>query len=348
MTTITYSLSQLGWTPFFQQQISLDEWEHNIPARVVCQHRSCLELLTERGEIRLPLSPGMPPLTVGDWLLLDRSDIFARRLERRSLFSRRSPGSKVSEQLIAANVDTAFIVCSLNDDFSLNRIERYLALVREAGADPLVLLSRADQCPDADEHLQQVRALEPLLMAEAVNALDPVTAQTLAPWCQNGKTVALLGSSGVGKSTLINTLLADQAQQTGAIREADSKGRHTTTARSLHLMTGGGLLLDTPGMRELQLAGCEQGLALSFADIAGLAQQCRFADCQHQTEPGCAVSAAISRGQLDQRRLDSYSKLMREQAHNAATLAQRRARERDFARMCRTVSGEAKKRKREG
>jgi len=347
MTTI-YSLSQLGWTPFFQQQISLDEWEQTMPARLVCQHRSCLELLTEQGPLRLPVTASMPPLAVGDWLLLDNTQRFVRALQRRSLFSRRAAGSKVAEQLIAANVDTALIVCSLNEDFSLNRIERYLALVREAGADPLVVLTKADLCADSAAYQQQVEALEPLLMVETVNALNPETAERLVPWCRGGKTVALLGSSGVGKSTLVNTLQGAQTQQTAAIREDDSKGRHTTTARSLHPMAGVGLLLDTPGMRELQLLDCEQGLQQSFADIADLAQQCRFSDCQHQGEPGCAVSAAIDRGELESRRLDSYNKLMREQAHNSATLAERRARERDFARMCRSVAGEAKRRKREG
>lgn len=344
MTTI-YSLSQLGWSPFFQQQISLDEWEYFIAARVTAHHRSEIELVTESGKHRLSLLSSMPALAVGDWILLDSEMRFQRMLDRASLFSRKAAGSKVASQLIAANVDTVFVVCSLNNNFSLNRIERYLALVKDAGAEPLVVLTKADLVSDPQHYVQQVQALDPMLMVEAVNALDPDNREALMPWCRVGKTVALLGSSGVGKSTLVNMLMGVESAQTGGIREDDDKGRHTTTARSMHFMPSGGILLDTPGMRELQLADCEQGVEQTFAEIGELAERCRYADCQHRSEPGCAVHAAINAGQLDERRLDSYLKLMREQAFNSASLAEKRERDRNLGRFYRTAKRYASKRK---
>jgi len=326
------SLAQLGWRPFFQQQISLEQWENPV-ARVIAQHRNRLELLGEAGGLGLELHPGMPPITVGDWLLLTPEGQFDRLLDRQSLFRRKAAGSKVAEQLIAANVDTLFIVTSLNEDFNLGRIERFLSLAHEAQAEPVIILSKADLCEDAGSVLDQVHALDPLLMVETLNCLDENDVEKLAPWCDTGNTIALMGSSGVGKSTLVNTLLGQAVQQTGAIREDDSKGRHVTTGRSLHLMPRGGLLLDTPGMRELQLADCDEGINATFSDIARWAEQCRFGDCRHDSEPGCAVQSAISRGELDARRLTSFRKLIREQAFNSATLAEKRARDKSFGKM---------------
>ncbi len=244
-------------------------------------------------------------------------------LERRSCFSRKAAGTKVAEQLIAANVDTVFVVTALNHDFSLNRIERYLALIREAGADAVAVLTKADLCDDPAAYQCQVQALDPLLVVETVNGLDTASVSALQPWCRAGSTVALLGSSGVGKSTLINTLTGQTAQLTAEARVADDKGRHTTTSRTLHLMDGGGILLDTPGMRELQLADCETGVQETFADITELVKRCRYSDCQHQSEPGCAVIEALQAEQIDGRRLANYLSLMREQTHNTASLAEK-------------------------
>ncbi|MFW7526436.1 ribosome small subunit-dependent GTPase A [Vibrio ostreicida] len=319
------SLQQLGWQPVFQQQLTLDDYEHSMITRVIAHHRSGYTLASEEGEISLPIHHSQPAMTVGDWVLLNPERQFNRLLERQSLFSRKAAGSKVSEQLIAANINTAFIVVSLNHDFNLSRIERYLALANEAGVDPVIVLSKKDLCDDVSVKIEQVQQLDPMLRVEAVNSLDTASAHALIDWCKLGQTVAFIGSSGVGKSTLVNALLGQIEQETGDIREDDSKGRHTTTSRSLHRIENGGLLLDTPGMRELQLADCAHGVSETFADIEALALRCRFSDCQHQSEPGCQILAALERGELTQRRLDNYHKLLREQAHNSRTLAEQRA-----------------------
>jgi ribosome biogenesis GTPase len=209
----------------------------------------------------------------------------------------------------------------------------------------VVVLSKLDCCDNPDEFCRQVQAIDPLLAVVSVNGLSPESVSQLKPWCGTGNTVALLGSSGVGKSTLINTLAGSTLQHTQPIREDDAKGRHTTTGRFLHLLPAGGLLLDTPGMRELQLADCEHGIEQTFSEISELAMQCRFSDCRHEDEPGCAVRAAIDAGTLEPRRLSSYLKLMREQALNKSTLAEKRARDRNLGRFYRSVLAEKRQRK---
>ncbi|MEF1329358.1 ribosome small subunit-dependent GTPase A [Vibrio sp. M260121] len=339
-------LKLLGWKPFFQQQLTLDDYENTLFARVIAHHRSRYVVVSEQGETHLPIHTSLPSMTVGDWVILNHQQQFSRLLERRSLFSRKAAGSKVAEQLIAANVDTVFIVCSLNHDFNLSRIERYLALINEADVEPVIVLTKADLCDDADELKAQVQKLDPLLMVESVNGLDESDVTKLMGWCSEGQTVAFIGSSGVGKSTLVNTLLGEQEQATGGIREDDSKGRHTTTSRSIHLLPSGGILMDTPGMREIQLADCEAGVSETFADVEALAENCRFSDCQHQTEPGCAIQAAIEDGTLEMRRFTNYQKLLREQAHNGATLAEQRAQSKQFGKMVRSIVGEKRKHQR--
>ncbi|CAE6961841.1 Small ribosomal subunit biogenesis GTPase RsgA [Vibrio sp. B1FIG11] len=346
LLTQPHPLKLLGWKPFFQQQLTLDDYENTLFARVIAHHRSGYVVVSEQGETHLPIHTSLPSMTVGDWVILNHQQQFSRLLERRSLFSRKAAGSKVAEQLIAANVDTVFIVCSLNHDFNLSRIERYLALINEADVEPVIVLTKADLCDDADELKAQVQKLDPLLMVESVNGLDESDVTKLMGWCGEGQTVAFIGSSGVGKSTLVNTLLGEQEQATGGIREDDSKGRHTTTSRSIHLLPSGGILMDTPGMREIQLADCEAGVSETFADVEALAENCRFSDCQHQTEPGCAVQAAIEDGTLEMRRFTNYQKLLREQAHNGATLAEQRAQSKQFGKMVRSIVGEKRKHQR--
>ncbi len=334
------TLADLGWSPVFQQQLTLDELERLVPARVFEVQRTGLRLLFEGGERTVPLggrwfqgSPEERP-TVGDWVLLDPEDgAIVRLLERRSLLKRASVGKPGDVQLIAANVDTVFLVSSCNEEFNAARLERYLTLAMEAGVQPVVVLTKADQVEDAGPYRDAAAALGRDLPVEVVNALDPGQLDGLRAWCRRGQTVTLLGSSGVGKSTLINSLAGEAIQVTREIREDDGKGRHTTTHRSLHLLPSGALLLDSPGMRELGILDADRGLASAFDDVETLARRCRFNDCAHETEPGCAVRAAIDAGELDERRLHSYRKLRREEVHNTETVAERHARARQFGRM---------------
>jgi len=321
------SLSDLGWQPWFQQQLSLDEWDETIPARIIEQSRSEITVATESSVFNIHLLATMPEMVVGDWLLLDSQQHVRRLLDRKTCFSRKAAGSKLKKQLISANVDTAFIVSSMNEDFNLNRIERFLSLVNESGAEPVVLLSKSDQSETPRSFIEQIQAVDPFLMVEAINCLDAGSVSKLSPWIKEGTTIAVLGSSGVGKSTLINTLLGEKRQSTGGIREDDDKGRHTTTRRSLISLSAGCVILDTPGMREIQIADCKEGIATTFSDIEAYAEQCKFSDCQHRTEPDCAVQQAIASGELEQRRLNNYLKLRREEVLHSTTLSERRSSE---------------------
>lgn len=331
----------LGWSPFFRQQLRDDEGER-ITARVAEVQRSGLTLWHAGGELQVVLGGRwfqLPPEdrpTVGDWVVLnERGDAIERVLERKTLLKRLAAGRVAEVQLIAANVDTLFLVTSANADFNPARLERYLALALEAGVEPVLVLTKIDLCDDPDAYLDAARALRRGLVVEAVDARDPATLRGLAAWCAPGQTIALLGSSGVGKSTLLNALAGRALQLTGSIRDDDGKGRHTTTFRSLHPLPGGALVVDNPGMRELAFVDSDAGLAEIFDDIEGLAAQCRFRDCAHEAEPGCAVQGAIAAGHLDERRLASFRKLRREEQYNSESLAQRRARGRDFDKLVR-------------
>jgi ribosome biogenesis GTPase / thiamine phosphate phosphatase len=336
MTTLL-TLAELGWHPFFQQQLSLDEWEHYIPARVFNYERSLVTAVSVNGRHFVPITSAMPAMTVGDWLLLSTDFRFERLLTRLSQFSRKAAGNDAAVQLIAANVDSVFIMSSLNKDFNLNRIERYLTLAHEAHVEPVIVLTKADLCKNTEDYVSQVTMLDGMLAVVVINCLDSASVDELSALCRVGKTIALMGSSGVGKSSLLNTLMGQGLQATRAIRNDDDKGRHTTTSRSLHVLPNGTLLLDTPGMRELQLSDCDVGIEGTFPEIASCAQHCRFVDCRHDGEPGCAVLAAIAAGNLDGRRLVNFRKLLREQALNSATLAEKRARERKLGRFYRTA-----------
>ena len=338
------SLQDFGWSPFFLQQLSLEDLEAYVAARVIAVHRSGLILNGGDGEFQVTLgsswfqgdSAERP--TVGDWMMVDGTRHKAvRLLDRKSLFKRRGAGLKVEIQLIAANIDTLFIVTSCNEEFNESRLERYLALATDSGVDPVVVLTKSDLVSRWDSFVDRVRGLSRSIAVEVVNALDAKTLDGVRAWCQTGQTVALLGSSGVGKSTLVNTLAGSEVQLTHGIREDDAHGRHTTTHRSLHLLDGGGLLLDVPGLRELGIADTGDSLADVFEDIETLTRRCRFANCGHHTEPGCAVLEAIASERLDERRLRNYEKLLREEARNTATIAERREERRQFAKRVRRV-----------
>jgi ribosome biogenesis GTPase len=253
---------------------------------------------------------------VGDWVGVDGGIIHVR-LERRGTVSRAAAGRAVEEQVVAANVDVIFLVTALTHDLNTRRLERYLTMVWDAGAVPVVVLNKADLCEDVESACATVRARLPLIDVVVASALADPGLDALTPYLRRAQTVALLGSSGVGKSTLVNRLLGVERLRVAAISDADGKGRHTTTARQLVELPGGALLIDTPGMRELQPWGDESSVAAVFEDIAALAAACRFADCAHGGEPGCAVREAVAAGGLDEERLEHFQRLGREAAYEA-------------------------------
>lgn len=339
------SLASLGWQAFFQQQCSEEACDKTVPARLIEHDRTSITVTTGSEVLTMTLLSSMPDMVVGDWILLDQEKQFLRLLDRKTCFSRKAAGSKLKKQLIAANVDIAFIMFSMNQDFNLNRIERFLALVNESGAESVILLSKCDQAIEPEKFVADAQALDSHLVVKAINCLDIESRAILSPWLNEGKTIAMLGSSGVGKSTLINTLLGEDRQSTGEIRDNDKKGRHTTTRRSLIALGTGGLILDAPGIREIQLTDCKEGIAATFSDIEVYAKQCRFIDCQHQVEPGCAVQQAIKSGDLDQRRFTNYFKLLREEAFNTSSFSERRANKKDLSKHYKRAQTQAKGKK---
>jgi len=332
------TLLQLGWRPFFSQQVSAEEDSGCQPVRVMSVHRGMVTVLGEGIEtsisssLPVPKGPEDRP-TVGDWLLIDRmSRSLVRILDRTSLFKRPAPGDDRRVQLIAANVDTLFIVTSCNQDFNVARLERYLVVARDVGVRPVIVLTKADLSADPGRFLETARGLQPGLQVELVNGRDPESVARLAVHCGVGDTVALVGSSGVGKSTLVNTLKGSDSIATQAVREDDGKGLHTTTVREMHRLgfglQGGGWLVDTPGMRELQMSEVAAGVAEVFDDIAAMTLECRFTNCSHADEPGCAIRGAIAEGTLEPARLERWRKLANEDVLNTGNAATRRARQR--------------------
>lgn len=333
-------LAELGWSNHFLGQINLAELDSLRPARVAEVHRDRLSVIAPDIPASLVLPPGLTTgdVAVGDWVLCEPvQGRVARVLQRKSKIARRAAGEVAREQLIAANVDTAFLTTSCNADFNEARIERYLALILQGAIAPVVLLTKADMCADPGFYVDRLHAVAPDIPVIPLNALDPGASASLSDWCRTGQTVCFLGSSGVGKSTLAN-MLTGLTLDTGAIRDDDAKGRHTTTARTLHPIPQGGMLIDTPGMRELRLSDVSAGLEATFADLAALAAHCRFADCSHDSEPGCTVQAAIEAGRIDPHRLVRWKKLQREDRWNTASAADLRASSRRFGRMTRDIT----------
>jgi ribosome biogenesis GTPase len=338
-----HSLEKLGWSEFFSSQIAIGQSASEVAvARVAEENREMYRLLSERGEFMAEVSgkfrheitarADFP--AVGDWVSASTRNhegraTIHRVLNRKSKFSRKIAGKKTEEQIVAANIDVVFLVSSLNSEFNLRRIERYVTLAWESGAKPVIVLNKCDLCENAEQFRDaaEVAAMSvQVILASAargdgiaeIRELMRSSSENISGAAQVAVTAALLGSSGVGKSSLINAILGTELLDTGEVRAGDDKGRHTTTARHLIVAPGGGVLIDTPGMRELQLWDGSEGIAQAFGEIEELATECKFRDCKHENEPECAVRAAVEVGTLDAGRLESFHKLGREETFLAA------------------------------
>lgn len=316
----------LGWDAYFEAMWADAKMDECVAARVVSQQRGLWRVAGEfeecwaepSGKFRKESEEGGDWPAVGDWVSVEmrpekQSALIQRVLPRRSRFVRKVAGKQIAEQVIVANIDVALIVAALDGDFNVRRVERYLAQCWESGARPVVVLNKADVVADASELAAEVEGIAMGVPVLLVSAKTGEGLQALETHFKKGQTIVLLGSSGVGKSSLVNRLLMEERQSTFAVRESDSRGRHTTTSRDLFLLPNGAMIIDTPGLRELQLWNAGEGLTQTFADVDELAAQCRFTDCQHVNEPGCVVQEAIAAGNLDVNRLASWRKLQREQ-----------------------------------
>jgi ribosome biogenesis GTPase len=321
---IVYELSALGFGPFFEEQLRSWDCPTIVPARIAAEHRGSYEVWSNPGTGPARLAgrlrhrqDGEDAPAVGDWVGLryppgpDRTTVIDRRFARRTVFARGAAGREALAQIVAANVDLVFVVCGLDQDFNLHRIERYLARIWASGAAPVVILNKADLCQDVGDRIREVEGLCAGVPVHATSALRSDGLAAIQASINPGMTAAFVGSSGAGKSSLINALVGEQRMATGETRASDGRGCHITTHRQLVLLPAGGLLLDTPGMRELQILN-DEGLSAAFDDIAERSAQCRFTDCRHDHEPGCAVKEAIAASALTAERLQHFQKLERE------------------------------------
>jgi len=334
----THHLETYGWDETFAAAFAPYAAEGFEAGRVFLQHNRALMLYTASGELQAETTGrlrfharGAEDLpAVGDWVAFRRVPEEGKAkiheiLPRRSKFSRRAAGSETAEQIVAANVDTVFLVTGLDHDFNPRRVERYLIMAWESGAEPVVVLNKADLVEEAEERRGEIEQVAPGVAVLLLSAKRGVGIEQLLPYVVRGRTVALMGSSGTGKSTITNRLLGAEVQRTQEVRLADERGRHTTTHRELFVLAGGGLVLDTPGMRELQLLVSEKGLRETFEEIEEAAALCRFSDCRHEGEPGCAVREALDSGRLDLERYQNYRKMQAEMRHAATLIDQRKA-----------------------
>jgi ribosome biogenesis GTPase len=326
-------IETLGWQPFFAHQTSATEMGETPPVRIVEVHRNAAHII---GNDIDEMIPAILDTTVGDWVLLNCADPqLTRVLDRKSLMKRHAPGTDRQIQLIAANIDTAFIVSSCNQDFNVARLERYIALTLESEITPVIVLTKADLDEDIQTYIDEAQSISELVTVIALDARGAEPTQKLAKWCEQGQTVAFVGSSGVGKSTLTNALIGSHAAQTQSIREDDAKGRHTTTTRQLHMVPGGCMVMDTPGMRSLQMTDASSGLSDLFGDLHDLSQQCKFRDCKHTVEPGCAIQKAVKKGDIDTIRLARWHKLTAEDTFNTTNFAQRKSKNKTLSKTIR-------------
>jgi ribosome biogenesis GTPase len=334
-------LFDLGWSESLAESLPDD----STPARVSRVDRGGATVLDGSGGQQLVSIAGRvlrdgDQVAVGDWVAVEHGERIAAILPRSTVLRRADVGGAAEEQVVAANVNVIFVVASLDGQLRGSRLERYLAFAWGSGAEPVVVLSKADRCPDLAEALQVAGEVAVGIPIHAVSAFDPETVEELRPHVGSGRTAALIGPSGVGKSTIVNLLAGREVEETGAIR-SDGKGRHTTTWRELIALPGGGVLLDTPGLRGLSLWDSAEGIGHTFADIQALISECRFADCAHTTEPGCAVLLAIEEGRLPSDRFVRYRKMQREQARldarrDGRARAEESARGKRFAKQAKT------------
>ena len=310
MSSETSTLRALGWNARLDALLEAEGQPSATPGRVARVDRGLVTVFTDGEPVRA--IPATGPVATGDWVLVDEREeglSVTAILPRFSAFERGDPmdGAARDTQVIAANIDTVFVVHSLNNGPNLRRLERELVLVYESGALPVLVCTKADLAPEMDDFETEVAAVAPGLDIVVTSAVSGEGIAELHRYAGDGKTVALIGASGVGKSTLVNRLVGTDVQATGDVREGDQRGRHTTTAGELVPLPDGGVLIDTPGLRAVSLWDADAGLSRAFADIEALAAQCRFRDCAHQSEPGCAVRAAVERGDLDRRSARSLS-----------------------------------------
>lgn len=319
------SLFRWGWNGYFEAIWRAMEREKAVPARVIAQSRGTWRVSGDFGEcsaeaagrLRLAAEAGADWPAVGDWVAAELQDrggaaMIREVLPRRSQFVRKLAGKRIAEQVIAANVDTALLVSALDGDFNPRRVERYLVQCWDSGAKPVIVLNKADACEDVQQKLQEMESVSMGVPLCVLSARTGLGFDELGKHLARGETIVLLGSSGVGKSTMVNRLMGHAMQEVRQVRQSDSRGRHTTTVRQIFALPGGALLMDTPGLRELQLWDAEEGILHAFADIDALAWQCRFTNCNHEVEPGCAVLAAILLGTVELERLENWRKLRRE------------------------------------
>ncbi len=325
-------LGELGWNPYFSEHFESLQTPDTVPARVVSERRNSYQVYSQYGELSAEISGKMRHQTatedqypvIGDWVVIrpQKSELKAviqSILPRKSKFSRKEAGTVANEQVIAANMDVAFIVSGLDGgrNFSVGRIERYLSLTWSGGAVPVIILNKIDLCPDVDACVEDVESVALGVPIYPVSATGQMGLDALRKHLAKGETAVFLGSSGVGKSTLINALLGAERQEVAGVRQSDRKGRHTTSRRDLILLPDGGAVIDTPGLREIQMWTDGGHTKQGFKDIETLAEECHFRDCQHRTEPGCAVKAAIRVGDLGSSRLQHFRKLQKELDHLA-------------------------------